>query len=793
MQPTIETDRRGIVIDGKHVYLYSGECEYYRLPPDRWKELLSKIKEAGCNAVCTYIPWNWHEPEEGRIDLTGRTDPRRGLMRFLDEVASNGLYLIFRPGPYICNEWLNGGIPGWLLTSHPEIRALSSNGKPLPSKVMYPPITYLHPSYQEHVRIWYNAVFEVVIPYLYPNGGPVLCVYLDDEPSYWWGLWDPLLLDYNPVVVGHSRRAGFYQQWLKETYGDITDLNEVYRQTYRAFEEVAPPYDYPRNYGELLHALDWYWCKLAMIDEYVLFLYRLVEDKNIKVPLAFLNAYLQSHMAWSKFSTFCTEKGLNLLHTTETYWSMVFETSDGREDKIGNICAQLEMYKSARREAEYPLLCMEMQAGVAYHETPQQLQSLYLLSIAHGINGINFFTMTGGENPRGYGYLTGGSYDISAPVGMDGEVRPSYFTIKRLGQWIETHRESLLATETCNDIAVGYYEPYEAAGYQGNTLDCGFRDDYRDFFDNYYGYYLCQRYNAGLLTLLALSGLSYAMVDLCCCSAAELRRYPQLWVAGLDFMHKNVQEKLVAYVEQGGHLILSPRVPELNERMQPCTRLRTLYPAGPITPENGTKWGRLTPSGTVFTSGGFRLAVRDYIDHFELAGKEEAVAFDEADGVPCAYTVAYGTGNATLLGFKLRYAWDSKNNHQRFIHWLLERDGIRRSTFAENPDVIVRERMGEGKGFLFVINPTQNPQSTKIRFTDPRERSVHVLPTHLEALHLPGQGGLALALNLSIGQAGEIIYCTSEILSYKKIQPGRIHLSIQGPAGTMGEIALRTW
>ena len=36
------------------------------------------------------------------------------LGRFLDLVAAEGMHAIVRPGPYICAEWDNGGLPAWL-------------------------------------------------------------------------------------------------------------------------------------------------------------------------------------------------------------------------------------------------------------------------------------------------------------------------------------------------------------------------------------------------------------------------------------------------------------------------------------------------------------------------------------------------------------------------------------------------------------------------------------------------------------------------------------------------------
>jgi beta-galactosidase len=65
----------------------------------------------GLNTVDTYVPWNFHEPSPGRYLFDGL----RNIERFLVDAANAGLYAIVRPGPYICSEWDNGGLPAWLL------------------------------------------------------------------------------------------------------------------------------------------------------------------------------------------------------------------------------------------------------------------------------------------------------------------------------------------------------------------------------------------------------------------------------------------------------------------------------------------------------------------------------------------------------------------------------------------------------------------------------------------------------------------------------------------------------
>jgi beta-galactosidase GanA len=108
---TVTYDAHSLLIDGKHVYVWSGEFHYYRLPsPDAWRDVLEKIHAAGFNAVSLYFDWAYHSPAPGKYDFTGVRD----VDKLLTIASQVGLYVIVRPGPYINAELDSGGFPGWL-------------------------------------------------------------------------------------------------------------------------------------------------------------------------------------------------------------------------------------------------------------------------------------------------------------------------------------------------------------------------------------------------------------------------------------------------------------------------------------------------------------------------------------------------------------------------------------------------------------------------------------------------------------------------------------------------------
>uniref|UniRef100_K1QB02 Beta-galactosidase-1-like protein 2 n=1 Tax=Magallana gigas TaxID=29159 RepID=K1QB02_MAGGI len=105
---------RQFYLDGKPFRIFSGAFHYFRVLPQYWNETFLKMKASGLNTVETYVAWNFHEEIKGSFNFVGN----KGLLNvreFIETAKSHGLFVILRPGPYICAEWEFGGLPSWLL------------------------------------------------------------------------------------------------------------------------------------------------------------------------------------------------------------------------------------------------------------------------------------------------------------------------------------------------------------------------------------------------------------------------------------------------------------------------------------------------------------------------------------------------------------------------------------------------------------------------------------------------------------------------------------------------------
>lgn len=70
--------------------ILSGSFHYFRLVPQAWPERLAQMKAAGLNTIETYVPWNIHEPEQGKYQFDD-------LVKFLQLIHRHEMFTIIRP------------------------------------------------------------------------------------------------------------------------------------------------------------------------------------------------------------------------------------------------------------------------------------------------------------------------------------------------------------------------------------------------------------------------------------------------------------------------------------------------------------------------------------------------------------------------------------------------------------------------------------------------------------------------------------------------------------------------
>ena len=100
--------KEDFLLDGKPYQIISGEMHPARIPRAYWRHRIQMAKAMGCNTIAAYIFWNFHEITEGVFDFKTNN---KDIAAFVKLCQEEGMWVIFRPGPYVCAEWDFGGIP----------------------------------------------------------------------------------------------------------------------------------------------------------------------------------------------------------------------------------------------------------------------------------------------------------------------------------------------------------------------------------------------------------------------------------------------------------------------------------------------------------------------------------------------------------------------------------------------------------------------------------------------------------------------------------------------------------
>ena len=147
------------LLDGKPFVVKAAEVHYPRIPQAYWDHRIKMCKALGMNTLCLYVFWNIHEQAEGQFDFTGNND----VAAFCRLAQKNGMYVIVRPGPYVCAEWEMGGLPWWLLKKK-DIRLREQDSY-----------------FMERVKIFEEKVAEQLASLTIQNGGPIIMVQVENE------------------------------------------------------------------------------------------------------------------------------------------------------------------------------------------------------------------------------------------------------------------------------------------------------------------------------------------------------------------------------------------------------------------------------------------------------------------------------------------------------------------------------------------------------------------------------------------------------------------------------------
>jgi hypothetical protein len=198
--------------DEPNKQLFAAEFDYFRIPPEKWELMLTRLKQMGINTLAITLPWGFHEFKQGTIDLNGATNARRSIKTVLKLSRSLNFYCILNPGPYAANRGILGdGLPLWFY------RTAES------------PETDLHSAAEG----WLRAISKTLAGAHQWPYGPIIALQLNCMPA----------AGQNMQLSQQITRVR-WPIWLRQQYKSIEALNAAYGTNYKSVNQV----DFPQNW-----------------------------------------------------------------------------------------------------------------------------------------------------------------------------------------------------------------------------------------------------------------------------------------------------------------------------------------------------------------------------------------------------------------------------------------------------------------------------------------------------------------------------------------------------------------
>jgi hypothetical protein len=494
--------------NGRAVVPFGGEVQYFRNrdphgDPERtheiWQETLDRMAAAGMNHVTTYVPWDWHEEEEGKF----RWDGDRDLDRFLALAYARGFIVALKPGPYITAEWPRGfgsfgAVPAWFRAKHPGSLVLTPQGfpwsfDPLGGSDQTQP-RFDAPEFLAATRKWFAALAPVIKRYIFERPC-IAMLQLDNETNLWWSD-----LDQVDVAGGYEERQEHCRRYLAD--------------------------------------LKWFWNELGISEGDVLFT---VNDSPFAIPgrrNLLCDGPRKSSVALLTLDTY--PKGLpfyngpgapagsfpslpRILPFLEAPMDQPFQAS------YFTRLFESHSHRDFAYAAEIQSMHLKMFLGMKAHCEPRVTGQLLAQLFGSGMKGGSLYVMREGLN--GDGTLFG----PAAPIALHGDATSRWDVIAPWARFAARHGMELAKSKHETKVAIATHrclasEVYEKGRLWSNDMP-------------------------GIFGWLRMAGYDPAVIDLDDVSAGDLEPFAAVVCLRPDLLPPDAREKLEAASAGGATLV----------------------------------------------------------------------------------------------------------------------------------------------------------------------------------------------------------------------------------------------
>jgi beta-galactosidase len=625
-------------------------ADYYpeHWPVERWARDAALMREAGIEVVrMAEFAWARMEPEPGRYDFGW-------LDHAVQTLAGAGISTILGTP--------TAAPPAWLVGRHPEILPLNREGLRLGFGGRHH-VCHSNTVYREQVRSIVTAMARH---------------FRDNPRVIGWQIDNELGNSHRDLCYCGSCCDRF-REWLKDRYGEIHRLNEAWgtvfwSQSYGSFGEIPGPLPTPNSHNPSL-LLDWRRFASALIVE---FQNLQVEVLRSECPDRFITHNFMGF--FDKTNYFDLAESLDFV--SQDQYPRLFV-----QGKIApsppDLAMSLDLVRGLKQRTFW---VMEQQAGPAGWELvgstpePGQLRLWSYQSVAHGADAVLYFrwrTCLFGTEQYWHGILP----HSGVPGRRYAEIRD---TIRELAPVMDRLEGCLCGAE----VALLYsYDQRWALQIQPHHPEL----DYLGQLKRYY-------------RELARANVPVDLIS----ERGDFSHYRILVAPLLFLMTAELARKLRAYVEQGGHLVLTMRtavkdwsnvvVPELlpaylrdvlgiEVHDYDCLR------GGPV----GIRW-LAEPDRAPET--GDSMQGEKWADVITLRGARSLAVYAGGyyAGTPAVTANRFGGGTAYYVASE-----PGPELAERFVAYLLGQAGVR-AIMATPSGVEAVRRSCAGKSVVFLLN-----------------------------------------------------------------------------------------
>ena len=460
-----------------------------------------------------------------------------------------------------------------------------------------------------------------------------------------------------------------FHQWLQHRYGNIADLNRrwataYWSQTYDNFDEI-PVHSRGQNNPALL--LDW---KRFVTDTWVSYLKNQVDV--IRAHAASTQFITTNTMHWNTgFDHYIVHRNLDI-----AAWDDYFP--DGHLDPILN-AAEHDLVRGYKQRNFW---LMETQPGYTNYGAinatlpPGVTREMAWQAIGHGADAVLYWQWRSAPNGQEQYY--------GSMLGADGTPAPIYAEIQQVGAEFERVAQALAGTSPHASVAIlNSYDSYWAIDFQKHSQKFDYVTQITDLYRQLQP---------------AAQAIDIISPD------AVLTPYKVVFAPALNVISEATARNLLAYVQQGGHLVLGPRsgMKDVDDALQ------TNRQPGPLVEALGghvDQYYALDKPVTITGSLG---------NGSTAVWAETLVATDPATkvlmtytsssipswfaGKPAAITHAYGKGTITYVGATL----DVPLMHSLVVSTLTAA-GVKPILPSLPPDVELMERSTKRGGRIWIL------------------------------------------------------------------------------------------